>query len=256
MARPDSLSAFADPLDPCRPNEPRVDCGLLVVFGRVEIGEEVWAESQKTALEGPVEELKEQLATVHSVALRPTRDDGRPWPARGLPLVAEPMEPAFSVLPQALKASLCGRLVEPLPGPFDHDQRSLFGQRPLQPVDDCGGIGYVVKRGGGDHGVDALWQLELLELDAVVPGAVRRLRVDADGLVAARLDKWHEAAKIAAAEIDHPCRGLRQMTANERPDLGEPALLRRQRASQACRTSPRWRRRMPREGGATARASP
>src|SRR6266498_55063 len=253
MARPDSLSAFADPLDPCRLNEPRVDCGLLVVFGRVEIGEEVRAESQETALEGPVEELKEHLAAVHSVALRPTRDDRRPWPARGLPLVAEPMEPAFSVLPQALKAPLCGRLVEPLPSPFDHDQRSLFGQRPLQPVYNCGGIGYVVKRGGGDHGVDALWQLELLELDAVVPGAVRRLRVDADGLVAARLQKWHKATKGAAAEIDDPCRRRRQTAANERPDLGEPALLRRQLASQAYRTSPRRRRHMPPAGATTAR---
>jgi hypothetical protein len=90
----------ADPLDPSRPNEARVDCGLLVCFGCVvKIGEGVWAESQETAFEGLVEELKEHLATVHSVALRPTRDDGGPWPARALPLVVEPMEPAFSVLP-------------------------------------------------------------------------------------------------------------------------------------------------------------
>jgi hypothetical protein len=68
-----------------------------------------------------------------------------------------------------------------------------------------------------DHGIDSFGKLEVLELDEVVVGGVRRLRIDAGGGVAARVQERHEAAEWTAAEIDYPCRRRRETGANERP---------------------------------------
>jgi hypothetical protein len=130
-----------------------------------------------------------------------------PFLAGARPLLAEPVQPVFVVLPQALKAPVRGGLVEHLPRPFDHDQRSVVSQSHRQSFDHRGGIGYVKKRCGGDHGVDSLRKLEVLELDAVVVGGIRRVRVAAGRLVAVRVQKRDEAAEWTAAEIEHGAGG-------------------------------------------------
>jgi hypothetical protein len=97
------------------------------------------------ALEALVEQAKECVGAMQSLVCRPRPHVGAPRLAGRYPLVATAMQPAcFFVRLEALEAPVCSRLVEVLPGPLDHDQRSSAGKGGPDAVEDLGGIGDVM----------------------------------------------------------------------------------------------------------------
>ena len=80
-------------------------------------------------------------------------------------------------------------------------------------------------RARDDHG-DGL-DLITLKFRLHVPGTLRRLRINTDSLVASRSEHGIEAAQRLASDLGHRNRRDRQLSADERPDRGEPAIIRR-----------------------------
>src|SRR5215213_1824558 len=218
----------ADPVDPVRSDLAGVDGGLLMDVGGVRKGrEEVRTARQKPAVEAFVQEPQQIVAAMQALSACPLAKVRLPLLPRSRPLVAAPNEPVLLVLPEPLEAPLRGFLVELLPGPFRDDQSSAARQRPREPVDHLAGVVYVMKRGRCDCGIELPGELEPFELDAMVFSALRRFRVDALGVVAAREQERDETPARAAAKIEDTCRRRRQVGTNERPERSQPAIARR-----------------------------
>ena len=107
-------------------------------------------------------------------------------------------------VPEAVEAPVGGRPVERLPVPLDDDHPAAGRQRTAHRIGYVTGILDVVQgRRGDDRGRLRRPLLETLELDPAILGALGRLRVDAERLVAVGEEHRHVAADGAAAELDH-----------------------------------------------------
>ena len=184
--------------------------------------------SQKTTVEPFVQQLEQRLAAVQSVCTPSLR---RCIPFRSSSLVGGAGVASFRRLaPSAESTSPRSPRRERLPRPFDHDQRSVVSQSRRQSVDHRGGIGCVMKRCRGDHGVDSLRKLEVLELDAVVVGGVgAQFFFFFTAPVAWYPFEWRNGTKppsVTAAEIEH-ARPAAQADGRERATGAWRASVRR-----------------------------
>lgn len=159
--------------------------------------------------------------------LRPVLEVGVPAAPRGGPAVAAPLEPVGLVIArvaQMREAPARAALVESLPGPLDDDQRAAGPERRGEAIDDHADVVDVMQRAARHDRAERLERLELLEAGLLEARARRRVRIDADGLVAELAEARDEATERPAAEIEHPRGSRREVRLHEGPKGRHPAL--------------------------------
>ena len=125
------------------------------------------------------------------------------------------------------EAPLRGRFVEPLPRPFHDHEHPARSQCCAYPIGNLIEVHHVVERRARNHGVRGSRQLVVLEHDPVVTGALGRVRVDPDGVVALAPERRDEPAQRPAPDLDHHRGGGRQVFVDERPRRSQPAFVAR-----------------------------
>jgi hypothetical protein len=138
----------------------------------------------------------------------PLAEPPRVWPGWRKPVLAPPGS----------------RLVKPFSRPLHHDHYACGREHCLDTIQHLAKVRDMMQRRARDNRSDGPG-LIALELRPPVPGTFRRLRIDADSVIASRTQHGNEAAKRPAPDLGHRSRRRGQLCADEWPDRGKPAII-------------------------------
>ena len=174
---------------------------------------------------------------VQMVVIQPPAEERFPRQPRCGPLgvqLGQPGSGLARVAQVVAKAPPRGCPVESLRDPLDDDEDAMRAHQLTNVIKHQTGIGHVVQGDGGDDRVRRIVWPVVLESDPLVCRALRRLRVDARGLIAEPREGRYVPAGLPAAELNDGGRWWRQLAADERPRGCQPDFIRRAMPSRRC----------------------